>query len=341
MGEAQIAVLIPAYKPDERLNALTRALSGMGFRLIVVDDGSGEAYRKYFQRAAEDAVVLAHEVNRGKGAALKTALNYLLQNEPCAAVTADADGQHTPEDIALIARTLKARPDALVLGARDKRQMPLKSKCGNTLTCFVFGLVTGLWLTDTQTGLRGLPKSALRAFAALDGDRYEYELNMLLAAKRDRIPVLEVVIETIYHDNNAGSHFHPLKDGLRIYATLFRQMGKFIGSSFLAAVVDLAIYSGINLFLHDSLLLAVACARAMSSTVNYLVNRKVVFKSSEKKRDTIFRFYLLVLIVMTGSYLFIRFFTALGMHAIPAKIIADGIMFFVNYHIQNRVVFGK
>lgn len=341
MNDTQPAVLIPAYKPDQRLCPLLRALRERGFeRLIVVDDGSGEAYASIFEEVRGMATLLKHEVNQGKGAALKTGLRYVLENDACPVVTADADGQHTPEDIARVAQTLCEHSASLVMGVRDKSQMPLRSKMGNTLTCVVMGIVTGLWLRDTQTGLRGLPLCALDSFSRLSGDRYEYELNMLMEARHDRMAVEQIVIQTVYHDNNAGSHFRALRDGLRIYALLFRQIGRFIGSSALAGLIDLLLYSLIHYALGKNLFISVAMARAISSTVNYIVNRKMVFQSMASKWRSAVRFYLLVLLVMLGSYLLIRLFTELGMGAIAAKLLADGVMFLINYQIQQRMVFN-
>ena len=217
MNYESIAVLIPAYKPDRRLNKLVDELIAKGFhRIVVIDDGGGAAYADIFRDLSGKATVLTHEVNRGKGAGLKTGIREIMKTPNVGVVTADADGQHTPDDVAKIADALIAHPDALILGSRDKKAMPLRSKAGNTLTCGVFGLLTGLWISDTQTGLRGLPACALEAFSNLEGDRYEYEINMLIKANELKMPVEEVSIETIYIDNNSSSHFNGLKDGLNV-----------------------------------------------------------------------------------------------------------------------------
>ena len=190
------AVVIPAYKPDESLLDLLRALRERTFidSLVVVDDGSGPQYESIFAQAAQEALGGAFNV-----------------------VTADCDGQHTPSDIEKIARAIDG---ALVLGVRRKREMPLRSKMGNTLTCLTFALVSHRWISDTQTGLRGIPQSFLEVCRQLEGDRYEYEMHMLLEACRRGLPIREVEIETVYIDNNRGSHFHTLRDGKRIYRLL-------------------------------------------------------------------------------------------------------------------------
>lgn len=219
----KIWILIPAYKPDEKLLLLTQKLIA-DFPVLVVDDGGGEAYGALFEKVqAMGALVLHHQVNRGKGAALKTGIAHLLQREDClGAVTADADGQHTPEDIARIAEAMQQEPDAMIIGGRDFSQMPPRSKTGNTITRFFFRLCTGLAISDTQTGLRGLPYALFDKLLQVSGDRYEYEMNMLLALKLWKTPYREISIQTVYLDNNSSSHFNALRDGMRVFSRLFR-----------------------------------------------------------------------------------------------------------------------
>ncbi len=338
--ETTAAVLIPAYKPDERMLILIDALKARGFlQLIVVDDGGGERYAPLFQRAAEaGAQVLVHPVNRGKGAALKTGLKHILATGPCPVVTADADGQHAPEDVERIAQRLAEAPDALVLGVRDKSQMPARSKFGNTLTCWTLGAVSGLWIEDTQTGLRGLPACALAAFSELKGDRYEYEMNMLLQARQDRMRVEQLVVKTIYIDDNKGSSFHVLRDSLLIYGQLLRQLIAFLGSSAIAAFIDLTLFTVLHILYPGLLMVAVVAARAASATVNYFINRNLVFKADGSARSVV-RYYTLVCVMVILSYLIIRGLSFLHIPAVPAKIIGDAALLVFNYHVQRHLVF--
>ena len=338
--ETTAAVLIPAYKPDERMIGLIEALKATGFkRLIVIDDGNGENYAPLFDKAeAAGAVVLKHPVNRGKGAALKTGLKYILNETPCPVVTADADGQHAPEDVLRIAEKLKETPEALVLGVREKSQMPLRSKFGNTLTCWTLGAVSGLWIDDTQTGLRGLPVHALEAFSELKGDRYEYEMSMLLAARQKRMQVEQVVIQTIYIDDNKGSSFHVLRDSLLVYGTLIRQLVTFLGSSAIAALIDVALFTVLQIVYPDLLMVAVVAARAASATVNYFINKNLVFHASCGAKCAV-RYATLVIVMIILSYLIIRALTLIHIPSVIAKIMGDAVLLFFNYSVQRHIVF--
>lgn len=351
-----IAVLIPAYKPDERLIALVDELRAEGFtRIVAVDDGGGAQFRPIFDALAGKAEVLVHEVNRGKGAALKTGIAHIMKTPGMGVVTADADGQHAPKDVAKVADVLLKEPEKLILGSRDKAQMPPRSKAGNTITCGVFFAATFKWIGDTQTGLRGLPAASLAAFSALEGDRYEYEMNMLLYACREKIAIREVTIETIYIGNNETSHFNPVKDGLRIYGLIFRKMAKFLTSSVLATVVDYVLFillynvllSGMgtdmlgvsDMLIEPRLLLSVVGARVVSALFNYTMNRKVVFQSTSK--GTLWKYAALALCIMAGDYVLIRLLQGIGLPTLLSKVIADVTLFICSYRVQDRVIFKK
>ena len=335
----QIAVLIPAYKPDERLITLVDELRAAGFtRIVVIDDGGGQAYRHIFDALDGKADVLVHEVNRGKGAGLKTGLEYIRKWPGVGVVTADCDGQHTPADCRKIADALLAEPDALILGSRDKRQMPPRSKAGNTLTCGVFALLTGMHISDTQTGLRGLPACALERFSKLDGDRYEYEINMLIDASRIPLRVREVTIETIYIDNNSSSHFHAIRDGLRIYGLMFRQAGKFLCSSVLCTLLEYLLYVVLVYPLHLDGWIGQLIVRVISSPVNYYLNSKMVFEKKPSGR-TFAAYCALVVACMAASSGGIWLLEAIHLPPVLSKIIVDCVLFFINYRVQRNRIF--
>ncbi len=213
-------VVIPAYEPDEKLLSLLKKLREHFRRIVVVDDGSTRAAGIFAEADRYVERVLVHRVNRGKGAAIKTALAHLGEVD---VITADADGQHTVEDIAKIAEGLKTHRNGLVLGVRAfSGKVPLRSRFGNWWTRWFFFLLTGLEISDTQTGLRGIPAPLVARVGALPGDRYEYEMVMLADARHHAEKPLQIPIETIYLENNATSHFSPIRDSVRIYRALFR-----------------------------------------------------------------------------------------------------------------------
>lgn len=212
-----VTVLIPAYQPDDQLEALVGRLREAFAHVVLVDDGSTEGRAVFDAVRAQVDAVLVHPANRGKGAALRTGLAWIRDHQPAAAgvVTADADGQHKVADIVRVATALADRSEGLVLGVRRfGRHVPFRSRFGNHWTTFFFWLLTGLWIRDTQTGLRGIPRVLFDRLLALRGDRYEYEMRMLVDARRHAQKPLQLPIETVYIDGNRSSHFNPLRDTL-------------------------------------------------------------------------------------------------------------------------------
>ncbi|MEQ6899081.1 bifunctional glycosyltransferase family 2/GtrA family protein [Microbacterium sp. KR10-403] len=329
-------VLIPAYEPDERLVSLVRELHGMP--VVVVDDGSGPAYHDVFAgAAASGAVVLPHAHNRGKGAALRTGFAHIARAFPDAGVvTADADGQHTLADIARVAARIGA--GRIVLGVRAfTGSVPARSRFGNAVSRLAFRLAAGQAIADTQTGLRGLPAESLPWLMGVPGDRFEYEFRMLLQAGAAGFALVEQPIATIYTDGNASSHFRPVRDSLRIYAPVVR----FAGSALLAFAIDtLAL-----LVLHaltGSLLVSVVIARVLSSSVNFAVNRSMVFHRGRDipLRTAALRYFSLALLLLAANYGTISALSDLGLPLLAAKIVTEATLFVVSYGVQRAVVFA-
>lgn len=326
-------VVIPAYEPDKKIETLVQALIGR-IPVLVVDDGSGSAYTGTF-RAIEDmgAIVLHHTQNRGKGAALKTAFEYLLNSGANThVVTADADGQHNVKDILMIASALGQYPDTIILGGRDVSQMPFRSRFGNTITRSVFRLLTGSEISDTQTGLRGIPANMIGKMMTVVGERYEYEMNMLLALKKWNISFVELPIQTIYLDGNRSSHFHSLRDGLRVFAQLFRYT--FI--SLMCALLDYGLYCLLIKMLLPAW--SYAIARVFSACLNYQLNRRMVFQAGPSARSAI-AYALLAGFSMAAGALGTGLLSSLAINSVFAKLILDTLLFAVNYLVQKKIVF--
>jgi len=330
-----VKVLIPAYKPDDKLLALTEKLVPF-VGILIVNDVSGSEFTFLFQKAQElGAVVLHHEKNFGKGAALKTGIRYFSENETgTSVVTADADGQHSPQDILRVAEMMKASPETLVLGVRDIKKMPPRSYLGNSITRFFFRLVTKLNISDTQTGLRGLPYSLFERLLCVEGNRYEYEMNMLLSLREWDVPFTEIPIETIYIDENERTHFHALRDGIRVFSRVL----KYCASSLICAVLDFGLYAVFLLWFPA--IYAYIFARVVSAIANYQFKRRVMFRTKGSIHSAV-GYFLLVLCAMAIGSLSVHFLVQIGFNKVLAKALVDSLLFICNYLMQKRVVSRK
>lgn len=358
-------VLIPAYCPDEKLLDVVSSLLTTGwYDVVVVDDGSGAAYADIFRALEEKQAdgrlkLLRHEVNRGKGRALKTGFEYIkgVACENDGIVTVDADGQHLPEDVRRTVEAWKASPASLVLGSRRfTGKVPFRSRSGNAITRSVFAVTTGVRVYDTQTGLRAFSVKYIDELLGIKGERYDYEINQLLHATKHSIPIIEVPIETVYVDGNRSSHFNAFRDSWRIYKMIL----VFMLSSFSCFIIDYtlllvlaaafkalpAAYESspgetrlpIFGFGVDTHLLALIIARAVSSLCNYLLNRKVVFKS--KSRSSIIRYYMVILFLLALNYgLLALVSSGNGLPLWIAQLVVQACIYPLSFLLQRKFVF--
>lgn len=335
-----IYIVIPAYKPDKKLSDLLSELTQC-FPVIVVDDGSGEGYADIFEQAKKNGVhLLHHETNQGKGAAIKTGIRYARDIENCSGiVTADADGQHSPRDISRIADKMQAAPDTFILGERSFSGMPFRSRFGNSFSKLFFRLATGLKISDTQTGLRGIPRCLFDNLLSLEGNRYEYEMDVLLSLKQWKAQYASVDISTIYIDNNSSSHFHPVRDGLRVFGRII----KYILASVFTTLLDFAIFTALfYLFLKGTPYaeaVSYAIARVISATVNYQLNLRMVFKANGSYKTALGYILLAVCSLCLGSVT-VKLLSAI-VNPVIAKLCIDTALFIFNYLMQKHVIFKQ
>ena len=338
-------VVIPAYQPDNKLIKLVEKIHDKSdFKTLIIDDGSSPACQKIFDKASQYATILRHEVNQGKGHALKTAFQFIKeQNSYGTVVTADADGQHKIWDIFRTANKASENPNKLILGVRAfTGKVPLRSRFGNSLTKALFKLQTGVGVTDTQTGLRAFTTNLIPFMLKIEGKRYEYEMNMLLEATKE-YEIVEVPIETVYINDNEASHFRPIRDGLMIYKNIF----KFALSSLSSFVVDYIVYALAILFLPTvptglRIFLANGLARVTSSIFNYSTNKKLVFKSEDSLVKTGMGYFGLAVGLFVLDTLLIRLFYAVfGMNLLIVKVIVGILLFAVSWTIQKKFIFKE
>ena len=223
-------IVLPSLNPNEKFDRVLDGLLEAGFRhIVIVDDGSDAAHQKHFARAKTfpQCVVIPHLGNKGKGRALKDGFAAALARFPDAegVITIDGDGQHLTQDIIACGNRMLEEKTQVVLGCRDfdLPGVPARSVAGNKTTSRMFRLY-GIKLSDTQTGLRAIPREYLQRFCGVAGDRFEYETNMLLKMKQWKIGFSEQPIETVYEDENAGSHYNAVKDSWRIFKIMFRAL---------------------------------------------------------------------------------------------------------------------
>jgi glycosyltransferase involved in cell wall biosynthesis len=210
--------VLPAFNADATVAgvvASVRRHMGEVF-ILAVDDGSTDTTRGVLKRSCDH--VICFDSNRGKGAALRSAFEYVAEHFPRSAViTLDADGQH---DASFAPSLLKALDSAdIVIGTREIGcpTVPPHRRIANMLSTAATCAVTRLRLTDSQSGFRALRGEVVAAIDAR-GDRYEYETDFIVRASHRGYRISEVAVPTIY---GPPSHFRELADSWRVARVLW------------------------------------------------------------------------------------------------------------------------
>ncbi len=329
-----ISVLIPALKPSGQLLGVVSALTAdpRVRQIILVNDGSPPAHDAIFAEASANpkVVFLKHAENLGKGAALRTGMNHFLCHTTTGVlVTADADGQHLPEDILAVGQRALDAPGVLVMGSRAfSGDVPFRSQFGNTLTRWVFRMVSGHKLTDTQTGLRAIPRTLMQELLHFRNNGYDFEMEMLVAASHRRVPIQQVRIATVYIENNRDSHFNPLLDSLRIYMVFVRHLLR----TAQAQVVDFVVFLGV--LLSGGGLLPAAISGRASACAWLLAGWKVRLRpASVVTRQTLWLLVTGVLSYYAVCFLVFNW----AWRILPAKLLVEAALFLGTMGVRRLV----
>ncbi|API89703.1 hypothetical protein BKP56_10730 [Marinilactibacillus sp. 15R] len=347
-----VIIVIPSLNPDGKLITLIENIRkdiSQIIPIIVIDDGSDKESKSFFNTIQNtyQCQIFTHSINKGKGAALKSAFQTIITDYSThlGVITVDGDGQHTTEDVKRCIEEFTKNPHSVLLGSRnfENKSIPLRSRIGNIFTRNVINNMNNLNLTDTQTGLRVLPLFTLEGLLEVQGDRYEYEMNMLLYFKDNAIPMKEVPIKTVYIENNESSHFNPLLDSVKIYSVFIRYCTSAV-ASFLADILTFSLLVFIleNHFPSYYIIISTVIARITSGLFNYLSNKHLVFRE-KRTSSSIHRYVMLFFIQMIASATIVQAIVTFTVYdtAWLIKILIDTIIFFIGFYAQKNWVFKK
>ena len=340
--ETQVVVVIPAFDPPTSFLDLVDTLTHQyGLGLVVVNDGSKPLCGLLFAAIGSRPGVqlVTNSRNLGKGAALRAGFKQALMQYPhlVGLVTADADGQHAPADIAALACCASNHPHHLVLGFRQfSRSVPLRSRFGNRLSRLLYRLLLGISLEDTQTGLRYLPLALVIHSLELESNCYEFETELLILAARLKMPILELPIQTIYATSGQLSHFRPFFDSLRIYFVVIRYTLSSVATTFFDFIIfALSIHAGAGIMAANLI------SRSLALFLQYVLLESFVFRSSAG----VLRFFAFVAYVgvmgMLSGFLQIQLPLAAIVGIFGAKAIVEVSIYIFNLLFLRTIIFGR
>ena len=339
------AFIISLYRESIKTIKLCSELNELGAdNIVIINDGCKLSNSYINDLKSFGCHIINLENNKGKGASIKSGINHAMDNlyNIKGFITVDADGQHKAEDVMKIGRAMDLRPDNLILGCRDfkKSKTPFKLRFGNKLSSFYFSVITGTKCKDTQTGLRGIPASLYELAMDTKGNRFDFEMNFLTRCADRKIPFYNVGIVADYSDND-NSNFRLLKDTYLIYRTPL----KFATASIGCTAVDLVLFTIFTYILPSSLLwnvvFATLLARTVSGGINFLINRKMIFKNEAKAKKQALRFIILFFIIMCLSTVLVSALSFIPIPVTLIKAVIDLLLWTVNYTVQRKWVFKE
>ena len=348
MKKNNYLVIIPVFNPSNKLLELVKDLKKENIDILIINDGSCENIDIFKKIKKEYNIkILEYEENKGKGHALKYGMQYYINNykDYKGIVTVDADYQHLPKDVLKIMNEMDNNPDTIILGCRDfnSKNVPFTNRIGNKITSYVFKILYGKYISDTQTGLRGIPNSLIETCLYIHGSRFEYEIAQLINIVNKDIKMKEVSIETVYYESR-DSKFHKIHDSIKIYKIILKESFRFMIASFLSSIVDIILFTIILELLSKygdiSILLATFGARIIAILLNFYLAKNFVFYSVKETKKIISLYYLLGLTKMIISALLVLFISKYINISKPLiKILVDGIIYLSSYNIQKKYIF--
>lgn len=339
------AVIIPMYSKSRKTITLCNDLYELGAdNIIVVNDGCRMSDDYSNELTSIGCHIVNIKNNKGKGASLKAGFIYAYENlyNLKGFITVDADGQHKAEDVMKVARALDLRPDCLILGKRNfkKSKAPFNVRFGNRLSSVYFKVVTGTACGDCLTGLRGIPISLYEMAINTKGDRFDYEMNFLTKCADEKIQFYNVNITCEYSENSV-SNYRLFKDTYLIYRTPL----KFATASIGCTVIDLILFTFFTYLFPASLMwnvvFATLLARIVSGGLNFLINRKMIFKNNGQAKSQVWRFVILFLCIMIASTFLVSTLSFIPIPVTFMKAIIDLLLWMVNYSVQRKWVFKE
>lgn len=330
-------VIVPAYNPDEKLLGVIKDIKSYNIdRIIVVNDGSKKECDEIFNSIKSDVILLTHEINKGKGVALKTAMKYIKElGIEDKVLTIDADGQHKMEDGIKLLENLESGKKEFVTGSRTfKEKISLKNRIGNVINSYTFMLLSGKKVNDTLNGLRAFNTNLIEFLLEVEGERYEYEMNVIIQCAKNKINIKEVPIDVVYHEGENTSHFRAILDSIRIYGTML----VYLGSSFISFIIDYIVFI-LTMAVTKELIISNVIARVISATCNFLLNSKIVFRQKKITIKQVVQYAFLAIFVLVINTTLLQIIT--NKLPLPAltKVITEVIILAFNYIIQKKIIF--
>ena len=344
-----MVIVIPVRQPDAHLADLVHQLrQKTAHPILVVDDGSSPDLASAWEAVKQSAVVLRHDKPCGRGRAVKTALTYAASHfaREQGIVVADADGSVMVSDIEQIGAAFAEHPEALLIGFRScTGKKPLHKKIGDTLFRYMFAFASGIKLGDARSGLRAYSMQQIPDILGQPGEDSDYDMAVLLDCIQRHVPVVEVPLEPAAAVSPPAWPQSFWKS-LRIYSVILKYTGVAVLSFLIDYTLFRLFYFILNGFGFSSVFgisavrIGNVAARIVSSTINFTLNRQLVFKDRGNLLISALKYYTLVVFILLINTCLLMFLNEIcGIPAGIAKLLTEVVLFTASMLLQRLFVF--
>ena len=338
MNVQQIALILSKSDSPENLNMVCH-IKTLGLVTIVSEIGN------ILQSAYSDVADVHLYANASdKLSALKAGLEYIQTHytAPYVVVIVDTEGYHTPNSVKLIADEATLHPDTLILSRQSQKEKKFCDRLACSIKHLLYRRYTGIDVYGETNCLKAFSDELLLYFLDIRDNHYDHDINLLIKCREHDIPVMEIKTKTTKPIGN--THWVDV-----IHSAYIRHQNiiKFASSSFTAFLIDYGVYSlilaiGTERINFINLTFANIAARVVSSTVNFTINRKFVFKSNQSLQRSAAQFFTLAAVILACNSVVLNFLAnVLNINHYIAKIMTEMFFFVFNYTLQNFVIFRK
>jgi glycosyltransferase involved in cell wall biosynthesis len=224
LDNKRLLLVIPAYNEERFIGSLVHKARRYTGSVLVIDDGSQDGTAQIASEAG--AMVVRHNTNLGKGCALDTAFSLARQDPPDALILMDGDGQHMPEELAIVVKPILINGKDIVVGSRYLNQantIPIDRVWGHWVINLLSNFLSGVHVTDSQSGYRAFSRKAIELIS-FHSSGFCVETEMQFIARDYDLIYEEVPIQILYLDPPKRS---AVKQGFQVLQGILHLTGQY------------------------------------------------------------------------------------------------------------------
>lgn len=329
---SKMVILIPVYNPRERIINYVKKLKEKNYDVIVINDGSDENYHAVFERMVYDCKIINYPHFKGKGYALKKGYQYVKEHLKDKKGILILENEY---DLNLIDQMSQSITE-------DASKFYFVHHQGKKILSQLFSLIYNQKFINVDSELFGFSTSYLDEM--LEVDENCYEVQALIDQVQNQHDIEEIKVKKLSQEA-----FHQKNKTSQIIYVIFLHLIRFVSSSIISSIIDVLLawilLDVLKIWMTSDfwrIALASLIARVISTIVNYVVNKKYVFKGKTNNRQTAIRFLILTVIITILSTLFVYVASIFNiMSEKLAKPVGDLLLFLLSYSAQTKWVFHK